>query len=173
MPAYRQNIIMGFFFQQVIFYYHSRSDNSNHFSAHKAFGGSRIFNLIANGHSISVFDQFGNVTVCSMKWDPAHGCFAGSSPASLGQGDAQYLGCLNGILEHHFVKVTHSEKQQLTWIIPFHCVILFHHRCQFLGFSCRPTHASPDVGSTGLENHTTRVPRSIPVMSERKSFHSL
>ncbi len=50
-----------------------------------------------------------------------------------GQRDIQYPRCDDGILEKHFVKIAHPEKENTFFVFSFNIHILLHRRSQFHG----------------------------------------
>ena len=57
----------------------------------------------------------------------AHGSFFLLSGISGRQGDFQFPGCQQGILEEHFIEITKTKEQYAILILFFDFFVLFHH----------------------------------------------
>ena len=84
---------------------------------------SGLFELLANGHFPSSFQQSGHVTVCRVKGDAAH-----RNRAAFCKRDIEELCAHLGIFKEHFVEIPKPEQQQrILGQFAFDPAILRHH----------------------------------------------
>ena len=102
---------------------------------HKFLRQLRVFQLVANRHTLSCTNQFGQIGVERMMWKTRHGngcistCAEGT--AALGEGDAKNVGCNHCVVGVGFIKVATTKQKQSIWVLRLQVEKLFHHRRDF------------------------------------------
>ena len=81
------------------------SNNTDNIAFHNTFSCCRIFNLFTDSHFQSGFDKFGNIIICRMIRNAAHGHMAGCAFSARGKDEIQNAAGNFGILKKHFIKV--------------------------------------------------------------------
>ena len=110
---------------------HPRSNQFRDATLHQLLGELRVFQLVANGHTLSGTHQFRQIGVERMKREACHFHMLGLSVGTLGKGNPQYLGSYNRIFRIGFVKVSTPEKHHCIRMFRLQLKILFHHRGKY------------------------------------------
>ena len=91
-----------------------------------------VFELIADSHTFSSTDEFGQIGIKGMMGESGHLiAFHTSTIITMGEGDTKYLRSGNGIFAIGLVEVATSEQHHCVRMFRFQIEELFHHRGQF------------------------------------------
>ena len=102
-------------------------DNPDHIPLDDSLARLRILDLFAHGHLASVFNELGHIGSGCMVGYAAHGnLFSVVGPPGC-ESNAQDTGCHPGVLEKHFVEITHAIEQDRVGIIAFDTHVLSEH----------------------------------------------
>ena len=88
------------------------------------FGFRGVFQLVADGDAEAGVDQLAGVGVELVVGDAGHGDAGGA----LGEGEADRLGCGDGVVVEHLVEVAHAEHEQAVGVRLFELGVLPHCR---------------------------------------------
>ena len=110
---------------------HTRCYQLRNATLHQFLGEFRVFQLVANGHTLASPYQFRKVSIKGMERKSRHFHMLGLSVGTLGKGNPQYFGRYNRIFRIGFVKVTTPEKHHCIRMFRFQLKILFHHRGKY------------------------------------------
>ena len=98
---------------------------------HQFLGELRVFQLVANGHTLASPHQFRQIGIERMERETGHLHMLGLSVGTLGKGNPQYFGSYNRIFRIGFVKVATPKKHHCIRVFRFQLKILFHHRGKY------------------------------------------
>jgi len=91
----------------------------------------RIFHLLTEGHFVAFLQKFGNVGLRCVVWYAAHWDWIFRLFIAGGQGDLKFSRCNYGILEEHFVKISHAVKEYRIFMALFYLQVLLDHGRDF------------------------------------------
>ena len=111
---------------------HARSHQFGDASLHQFLGQFRVLQLVADGHALARPDQFRQVGVQRVVRESRHLVALVVAVVSVGQCDAQYLSCRDGILAVGLVEVAASEQQHGLRVFRLEVEKLLHHRGKLL-----------------------------------------
>ena len=119
--------------EHIVSQRHPRCHQFGDASFHQFLGQFRVFELVADGHSISCPDQPRQVVVERMVRKTGHFC-RGICPllVAFRQGDPQHLRGRDGISAIRFVEVAAAKQQNRIGVGRFHVMKLPHHRSEFV-----------------------------------------
>ena len=99
-------------------------------------GTYRVFELVADGHPLPGFDQFGQVGIQGVVREARQGGLV-APVVALGEHNVEDIGRLFGIRPEGLVEIAHPEQQQRIRIPALDAVVLLHQRGFFLAFGCQ------------------------------------
>lgn len=109
----------------------SRRDDSSDFPTDEPFGFFGVFNLIADGGSESGLNEFLEVGVELVIWEPGHWDGVFGVFVATGERESEDAGCVLGVFEEEFVEVAHAKEEHGAGMFRLHSVIAFHHGREF------------------------------------------
>ena len=83
--------------------------------------------MLADGHRLTQFDEFGQIVFDRMKRHTGHGNGLACGLTAVREGDVHEARCTLGVFKEHFVKVTHPIKNQGVRKLRLDAQILLHH----------------------------------------------
>ena len=92
----------------------------------------RIFQLVADGHTLASPDELWQIGVQRMVREPRHLVALVVAVVTVGQRDAEYLRGNDGVLAIGLVEVAATKQQQRLRVLGLEVEKLFHHRGEFL-----------------------------------------
>ena len=107
----------------------ARRDHPNHLPPDQPFGLLRVFCLLADGHLVALCHQTVQIPVHGMIRDAAHGRPFIQPAAFPGQGQLQFPGHCNCVLEEHLIEIPQPVKQDAAGVFLFRIHIFLHHWC--------------------------------------------
>ena len=97
----------------------------------------RVFQLVADGHTLTGTNQFWQIGIQCMMREAGHLVALHPCPIiTVGQRDAQDLGCCDGILAVGLIEVATAEQHHCVRMFRLQVEKLLHHRGQFPIFLC-------------------------------------
>ena len=153
LPESGSQIIVAAGVQVGVFQYGAGRHHAGHGPLHEPLGGLGVFGLVADGHMEALVDELGDVGLCGMPGHTAHGHGVFRVPAAAGQGDLQFPGRGDGIVEEKLVKVAHPVEQQRIRVVGLDAQILLEHGSQLGSFFChmRNCAAAPSKDDAAAE----------------------
>ena len=123
MDGTQEVVVLGG--EDVIVQGNSGSHQFGDATLYNAFGLFGVFQLIADGHALSRFHQFGQIGVQGVVRKPGQ---FGLVPAivPVGKDNAQNFGGLYRVLPKGFIKVAHTEQQQRIRVFYLDGIVLLH-----------------------------------------------
>jgi hypothetical protein len=106
----------------------TRSEDPDDLSLHNPFGQFRIFHLIAEGNFMPLLEKLGDIGFDRKVGDAAERDAIFPALISRGQCNIQFLRGHPGILEEHFIKITHPKEENRIRVLALNLEILFDHR---------------------------------------------
>ena len=100
----------------------------HHFAAYQPFGELRIFDLFAEGHGSSRFQQFRDIAGCGVVRHAAERDRSRAVLVARGQCDGEDARGFLRILIKHFVEIAHPEKQDGLFVAALDLPVLPHQR---------------------------------------------
>ena len=123
----RQEIVLPVV-EHIVVYRHTGSHKLGYAALHKLLGSLGVFELLADGHTLSGAHQFGQICVEGMMWESGKLdilCRAVGAPC---QGYPEYLGCCNRIIGKSLIEIAYTKEQYRIGMLLFHRQILLHER---------------------------------------------
>ena len=118
-------VVVAFGVEDVFFKDGSGGDDAGDFAADDALGLGGIFHLFADGDLDPGADKASEVHFGGVVGDAAHG-----DALAFGEGDVEDLGGAFGVVEEHFVEVTHAEEEEgVVGQFAADSAELLHHGC--------------------------------------------
>ena len=102
-------------------------DDARHLALHRAFGGGRVADLLADGDRLAQLDQLGEILLGGVIRHARHLDRLACRGATGGERDAQELRRPFRIAEKQLVKIPHAVKQQHAWVFRLDAQVLLHH----------------------------------------------
>ena len=103
------------------------------FAFHRAFGGCRIADLLADGDGDTQPDQLRKIGVDGMIGHTAHGDRLSRGSAPGGQGDVEQVCGLLRIVIEQLVEIAHAIEKQFILVLSLDRQVLLHHGCVLPG----------------------------------------
>ncbi len=108
---------------------HAGGDELGDAALYKFFCEFGVFELLADGDTLSGADKFRQIGVESMVRKTGKLDILRRTVGAAGEGYAQYFGCGDGVVGKSFVEVADTEQQYCVGMLCFHLDILLHQRC--------------------------------------------
>ncbi|MNM60416.1 hypothetical protein D3C81_716950 [compost metagenome] len=138
----RGNQVVAAFIEQRLVTDRAGRDDSHHLTFHRALAGCRVTDLFADHHRLAELDQLGQVALCRMERNAAHGDRLASRLTARGQGDIQQFRGFLRVFVEDLVEIAHAVEHQLVWVLIFQPPVLLHHR----GVCGKIRHSGPYSG---------------------------
>ena len=106
----------------------ARSDKLGDATLYELLGHLRVFELLADSHTLSGSDQFRQIGVEGMVRKTGKLHILSRTIGTTSQRDTEYLACSYGIFRKGLIEVAHSEEQDSIGMLVFHLDVLFHQR---------------------------------------------
>ena len=125
---YGSNEVVALLLQHGGFHNSTGGDHPDHFTFYQAFGGGRIFHLLANGDLVAFCHQTADIAFCTMERHAAHRRTLRLTAITSGERQLQLPGYRFSIVKEHFIKVTQTVHQNSIFVLFFDLQVLLHHR---------------------------------------------
>ena len=113
--------------QHIIINRHPWSHQFGDASLHQFLGKFRVFQLVADSHTLAGTNELRQVSVKRMERETGHLHMLGLTIGTLSERNAQNISSRNGIFRIGFIKVTTSEKHHCIGMFLLQLEVLFHH----------------------------------------------
>ena len=105
---------------------YARGDKLGDTALHQLLGELRVFELLANSHTLTCTHEFWQIGVEGMVGEAGKLHRLRHAIGTTGEGDAQNLRGSNSIGGKRLIEVAHAEKQHSIGVLCFHLEVLLH-----------------------------------------------
>ena len=105
-------------------------------SLHKFLGELGVFELVADGHTLTSPDEFWQIGIEGVMGEACHFVAFIVTVVPVCERDTKNLCCYHRILAVGLVEVTTTEQEHRIWVLRLQVEELFHHRGEFTVFLC-------------------------------------
>ena len=137
------NVVIAVILQHTALNDRAGCDHADDVPLNKALGLGRVFHLLTDGYFVALGDQPRHIALVAVEGHAAHGCSLFHAALLAGQGQVQFLGCRQGIVKEHLIKIADAVKQNFVLMLFFDLKILLHHGRQL----CHGLPSLPFYGS--------------------------
>lgn len=109
----------------------ARRDDSSDFAAYESFCFFGVFDLITDSGSEAGLNEFLEVGIELVPWEPGHGDGVFRVFVAAGECESEDAGGVLSIFEEEFIEVAHTEQEHGAGMFRLHSVIAFHHGREF------------------------------------------
>ena len=112
--------------QNVFVHHYTRCHEFDDAAFYDAFYEFRVFELFAYCHTFACPDEFGQICVECVVWEPGQFDIACRAVGPAGESDAEYSAGAYGVLAEGFIEVSYPEQQYCVAVYGLDGVVLLH-----------------------------------------------